>query len=256
MIIINGYRKTIVSSAAILENVNFKYVHEEGRKILLEFFVIMLTGGNVDNIKNPKMLSLAKSLAQDVIYAVHRGRIKTSKHITLGMALKSSTSSGKVVTLLNHFGHCISYHGIEELETEATFTISNICPFGMVLNPDLHNGVAFDNFDRYVETRTGKGDTLHDTVGIVFQDCLPEQELARLANDASENFDIASEQQTDENTNNLKVGKRRCCRTTSLVLEPVTKKPRFCDTFTLSDQSVPNNFAEVERLDRLWMLSH
>ncbi|KZS05943.1 Glioma tumor suppressor-like protein [Daphnia magna] len=37
-------------------------------------------------------------------------------------------------------------------------------------------GVAFDNYDRFVETLTGK-DTLHDTVGIVYQDvseCIQE----------------------------------------------------------------------------------
>ena len=39
----------------------------------------------------------------------------------------------------------------------------------MHLSPNLATGVAFDNFDRYVETLSGKN-TLHDTVGIVYQD--------------------------------------------------------------------------------------
>jgi len=32
----------------------------------------------------------------------------------------------------------------------------------------MPTGVAFDNFDRFVETSSGK-DTLHDTVGIIYQ---------------------------------------------------------------------------------------
>lgn len=33
---------------------------------------------------------------------------------------------------------------------------------------DLCTGVSYDNFDQFVETKTGN-DTLHDTVGIIYQ---------------------------------------------------------------------------------------
>ncbi|XP_031327663.1 uncharacterized protein LOC116159137 [Photinus pyralis] len=62
------------------------------------------------------------SLGQDIIYAATNGTIKTSKHVTLGMALKSLSSSRKIVDLVNKYGHCCSYNVIEELETELTFT--------------------------------------------------------------------------------------------------------------------------------------
>lgn len=52
----------------------------------------------------------------------HNSNIKTAKHICLGIALKSLTSSRKVVDIMNHYEHCISYNAIEELETEATFS--------------------------------------------------------------------------------------------------------------------------------------
>jgi hypothetical protein len=42
-------------------------------------------------------------------------------------------------------------------------------PETLLRRPDLNAGVAFDNFDLFVETLTGK-DTLDDTVGIVTQD--------------------------------------------------------------------------------------
>ena len=39
------------------------------------------------------------------------------------------------------------------------------------LNPNLNTGNVFGNYDRYLETLTGKN-TLHDTVGIVYQDVI------------------------------------------------------------------------------------
>ena len=41
-------------------------------------------------------------------------------------------------------------------------------PFGMDLLSCVRTGLAWDNFDRFVETSSGK-DTLHDTVGIAYQ---------------------------------------------------------------------------------------
>lgn len=111
-------------------------------------------------------------MAQDAIFIVFNGRIKTEKHMTLGATLKSLTSSRKIIDIINRYGHCCSYNVIEELETEATFSSTyaeKVCPEGIVLADDLHTGVAFDNYDRFVDTATGK-DTLHDTVGVIYQD--------------------------------------------------------------------------------------
>ena len=60
----------------------------------------------------------------------------------------------------------MSYSTFEEL-TELTFDATKekrLTPNGMSLNPANNIGVAFDNFDIYVETVSGK-DTLRDTVG-------------------------------------------------------------------------------------------
>ena len=68
-------------------------------------------------------------------------------------------------------GHCVSYHTVQEVETEMTFEAnsrSTYTPFGMSLKQHCGTGVAWDNYDRYVETQSGK-DTLHDTVGIAYQ---------------------------------------------------------------------------------------
>lgn len=59
----------------------------------------------------------------------------------------------------------------EEFETEMTYTAvqNNIqIPTGITATNGLSTHVAFDNFDRFVDTTSGK-DTMHDTVGIIYQ---------------------------------------------------------------------------------------
>ena len=60
---------------------------------------------------------LVLSLAQDLIHCVSRGRIKTPKHVTLPLTVKSLTGNAELVTILNRFDHALSYSQIEELET-------------------------------------------------------------------------------------------------------------------------------------------
>lgn len=95
------------------------------------------------------------------------------------MLLKSLTSSRKVVDVINKFGHCCSYNVTEELETEVTYSLcnkSNVCPEDTILSPKHCIGVAFDNYDRFVETCNGKV-TLHDTVGILYQNVIPGENI-------------------------------------------------------------------------------
>ncbi|GFV55520.1 uncharacterized protein TNCV_2020461 [Trichonephila clavipes] len=146
--------------------------------MISDFFSSILGGytrkrRNCDSFKRH-----VSSLSQDIIYMTHNGNVKTSKHICLGMTLKSLTSSRKVIDIINHYGHCISYNAIEELETEATYSSvsrTGICSEAVNKNENLLTGMAFDNFDRFVDTKNGK-DTLHDTVGIIYQNVDPNFE--------------------------------------------------------------------------------
>lgn len=96
--------------------------------------------------------------------------IKPAKHLQLWIALKNLCSK-KVVNILNHLGHCVSYNVALELETELTYIASKgnlLIPPEFKLSSHIATGIAFDNYDRFVETHNGK-DTLHDTVGIIYQ---------------------------------------------------------------------------------------
>ena len=47
---------------------------------------------------------------------------------------------------------------------------------GMKVNPRCKTGVAWDDFDRFIETITGKK-TLHDTLGITYQIITEEESM-------------------------------------------------------------------------------
>lgn len=59
-----------------------------------------------------------KSYCEDVLYDVHNRKIKITKHFMLKMSLKSLTSSRKIIDIIDRYSHCISYPGVEELETK------------------------------------------------------------------------------------------------------------------------------------------
>lgn len=84
--------------------------------------------------------------------------------------MKSLTNSRQIITTLNKYILTISYNLAEELETEMTYTSiedNNISPTAIKAT-DKCTHVAFDNYDRFLDTFSGK-DTMHDTVGIIYQ---------------------------------------------------------------------------------------
>lgn len=134
--------------------------------VLIESLVKGPRAHNSDR-KNMKISSICNS----IIFTMSNGTIKPSSCLTLGLTTKSLTGSRKMLNILNRMGFCISYTLTEEIETELAHGCSaqsHILPYGLSHSPILCTHVAFDNFDRYVETSSGK-DTLHDTVGIVYQ---------------------------------------------------------------------------------------
>ncbi|XP_011874807.1 PREDICTED: uncharacterized protein LOC105565870 [Vollenhovia emeryi] len=214
---------------------------------ITDFYTTLLGGFQRRRRTNINCQRKIKSLSEDLIYAVKNGKIKTRKHITLGMTLKSLTSSRKIIDITNRYGHCCSYNVIEELgETEVTFSSINrgtICPEGISLSPDLFTGVAFDNFDRYVDTTSGK-DTLHDTVGIIYQNiCVQEY--------APESFEVSIASGSK---------RRRTFDTITPELTSYNKRARMEEVLLPNEgdqhQSIPENLQLIKKLDALWMLSH
>lgn len=107
-------------------------------------------------------------------------------------------------------------------------------PHGMKHDPSLGTGVAWDNFDRYVETSSGKG-TLHDTVGIADQlvrtSPFSDQTCSSLlVNGASSEVDDSPSADTFSSSFFAKRRRRRSYESQFSHLEPYTKKRRIEQT--------------------------
>ncbi|GFS51619.1 hypothetical protein TNIN_350841 [Trichonephila inaurata madagascariensis] len=113
------------------------------------FFKASIGGKDIRRRDGVHCHKLRNSLASDAICCVSNGTVKPSKHITLGMIMKSLTSSRKMINILNRLGHCCNYNMLEELETEATISFVNhsqICPSDIIQSLSLCTAVEFNNF--------------------------------------------------------------------------------------------------------------
>ena len=111
-------------------------------------------------------------IAQDIVFIASNGSKLTPKHIALPMTMKGITRSSEVVTLLNRFGHGISYSKLKEIETAVAEIQINkhenedLIPSNCQKN--IFSTFAYDNNDMLEGTLSGKG-TTHCTYGIVIQ---------------------------------------------------------------------------------------
>lgn len=174
-------------------NLTLKHVLEGECDIPIELFTLiecLVKGpkGQTSDRKNMKISSICNS----IIFTMSNGEIKPASCMTLALTTKSITGSRKMLNILNRMGFCISYTVTEEIETELAYGCSqqsSILPYGLTPSPIQCTHVAFDNFDRYVETSSGK-DTLHDTVGIIYQNTSSDVNMEAInANVISSNDD-------------------------------------------------------------------
>lgn len=141
-------------------------------------------------INGPKQLKSTRSMKKIIaigdfiINCATHGLIRTTTCVGLGLLVKSKTGCSELIRILNRLGVSINNNLVDEIETELGFHESNttLLPMGVKSKmPELYTGVAFDNYDRYVETVDGR-DTLHDTVGIVYQNMEAESDVINMPN--------------------------------------------------------------------------
>lgn len=111
------------------------------------------------------------SMSSDAIYNTSRGTLRPWKQTVLGLGLGTLTGSKLILRILNRLGHSLSYDEVKSLETEFAYTAEvndTDAPYDVDLNPNRGTGLAWDNYDVYMDTIDGK-DTLHATVGICYQ---------------------------------------------------------------------------------------
>ena len=212
------------------ENITLEDVRKgevETPEILEKFLTYLIAGPDSRMHESDVKQRRIKSISDDVIYATTGRKKKPSKHLMLGMAIKSLTGSKTVLQILNRYGYCSSYNTIQEIETELTFEANKrqeILPYGMELGIN-DTGIAWDNYDCFVETKDGK-DTLHDTVGISYQTLQKQVEPENNENNSIEN-EIDLEIQRFHDKKDLGKKRRRAYSSRMLDIEPYRKKPKM-----------------------------
>lgn len=152
-------------------------------QLLKRFLVCLLTGEAAPKKITDKVHWLVESFAQDLIYAVSRGKQKPPKHLLLPAAVKALTGNVELIQALNRLGHGVSYSQIEENDTALCLRKLAATSEGVVLPentfPHLFTTMAWDNIDILEETLTGAG-TSHRVNGIIVQPtvCGPHQQVA------------------------------------------------------------------------------
>lgn len=149
----------------------------EEMPVLLTSFMSSLLSSKIQKADRSERLErIIMSLCQDICYNVTCGRWKTAKHLLLGMTLRHTTGSAKIIKLLNRFGHSISHSCLLELETAMCDSVSECAsslPAGATTQaPFTH--FCWDNFDMAEETPSGAG-TTHSTHGIIIQEQCNDQ---------------------------------------------------------------------------------
>ena len=136
---------------------------------LLELFLTTLLTNEA--VPSERIKRLVKSLGQDIIYNVTRGKLKTAKHTQLGVFVKRKTGSRLLIDFLNRLGHTISYHevnslvtGFSEKQVEHQLVREYVPP---AVQPYTFQTFVYENWDHNPETLTGA--TMHCTNAIIIQ---------------------------------------------------------------------------------------
>lgn len=239
-------------------NLTLKHIIEGECSIPKELYVLiecLVKGPRAMNstIKDKKISSICSS----IIYTMTNGAIKPSSCITLGLCTKSITGSQKMVNILNRMGFCINYTLVQELETELAYecsTAQRIVPYGLkVNNPNLRTHIAFDNYDKFVETSSGK-DTLHDTVGIVYQN-MDNENIIEAANISLP--DSTDDDRTNITDSDISYQRRRKYYSTLDSSIELYSKPHQKPTVRLhgNDPMFPDMWQKGIDLNAIWMFN-
>lgn len=232
-------------------NISVKNIHAGECDIPKELYSLIrcLLSGPRDS-KNERKEIKVTSICNSIIFSMSNGMIKPSTCLSLGLVTKSLTGSRRMIEILNRMGHCISYTVVEELETELAYGCgaeTNLLPGGLIAkNSELRTHVAFDNFDKYVETRSGK-DTLHDTVGIAYQNIV---KTAAVENILIAQFDLTHESDTSVQR------RRKYFSSFDNVIEPYIRKTQIMPPLIGGKEEIPECLQTSIDLNHLWMISH
>ena len=95
---------------------------------LLDLFLTVLISGkplDSENCSTERTIRLKESFAQDIVFSVTNGVVKTPKSVLFPAVVKALCNNTEILKLINKFGHGISYDLVEEIETEYALEVIN-----------------------------------------------------------------------------------------------------------------------------------
>ena len=112
------------------------------------------------HLKDDSVHRLVQSFGQDLLYAISKGRHRTPKHLALSLTVKNLTGSKELITLLNRYGHGVSYDKVLEVETALAEGQVRTELNGVILpkciQPNVFATFCWDNIDILEETLSFK----------------------------------------------------------------------------------------------------
>ena len=129
---------------------------------------MLITGKSLDSESSSteRTIRLKESFAQDIVFSVTNGVVKTPKSVLFPSVVKALCNNTEIVKLINKYGHGVSYHLVEEIETEYALKVINEQRENRVVIPPIvtqeetRSTVALmvaDNIDNLECTLSGSG---------------------------------------------------------------------------------------------------
>jgi hypothetical protein len=130
------------------------------------FLTVLISGKESESCQSERSIRLIESYAQDIVFAVTRGVVKTPKCVLFPTVVKALCNNIEVLKLINKYGHGVSYDLVEEIETEYALNVINVQHENRVVIPtDVMQGnsvstvalMVADNIDNAECTLSGTG---------------------------------------------------------------------------------------------------
>ena len=94
-------------------------------KKLGQFLATLITGQEDEEKMNSRSARLRLSIAQDIVYIVTEGRVKTPKSVLLPSNIKQLTNNTEIINTVHLLGHGVSNSILSEMHTENTYHIQD-----------------------------------------------------------------------------------------------------------------------------------
>lgn len=181
------------------ENLKSDKVGDYIPHLLDVFLTVLITGKAIDKEKSSteRTVRLKESFAQDIVFSVTNGSVKTPKSVLFPCVVKSLCNNTEIVKLINKYGHGISYDLVQEIETEYALEVIDVQRENKVVIPakvtaeSVSSKVAVmvaDNIDIMECTLTGSG-TSHRVNSILITETKKQGENRNSANESDDEED-------------------------------------------------------------------